>query len=185
MHSDLPRRTNSELKDFKLIRAGAERFDDFYALLCASFIKEELRGRLDARATLDNPSFLLYNIQVKGESIGYISVWRLDGFAFIEHFAVKEEMRGMGYGEETIRALCREYGALVLECEPRVTEIQKRRAAFYERCGFVENAVSYLQPSYGEGLCEVPLLLMSYPTILSSPSDAIKEIYKKVYRKTV
>lgn len=173
------------MKAFELRRVGRECFEDFYKLLEGSFIPEELRDRGDAKEILDNPDFILYNITVDGKSVGYISAWLLDGITFIEHFVMRREERGNGYGEMTVREICRLHGKLVLECEPRDDEIKTRRAAFYERCGFVENPIEYAQPSYREGYSEVPLMLMSYPVLLSEPEETIKELYKKVYRRDV
>ena len=171
------------MKAFELRRVGRECFEDFYKLLEESFIPEELRAPEDAKEILDNLDFILYNITVDGRSVGYISTWRLSDVTFIEHFVMRREERGNGYGEMTVREICRLHGKLVLECEPRDDEIKTRRAAFYERCGFIENPIEYTQPSYREGYSEVPLMLMSYPVLLSEPENTVKELYKKVYRR--
>ena len=173
------------MEAFEIKRVGSECFDDFYSLLLTSFIPEELRSPKEAREVLDNPDFILYNIVVEKRSVGYISGWLLDGFVFLEHFVMRRDERGNGYGEKTVRAICDMYSELVLECEPRESEIKARRAAFYERCGFVENKIQYVQPSYREGYAEVPLMLMSYPALLSNPEKTVKEIYKKVYRRNI
>ena len=175
--------TNSDSRDIKLKRVGKERFSDFYALLEESFIPEEIRSPEDALTILDNPDFILYNIIYKEKSVGYISIWKLEKLTFVEHFVMRTEQRGRGYGEMAISMLSEMHGALVLECEPREDEIKKRRAAFYERCGFVENAIAYIQPSYREGFAEVPLMLMSTDGALSDPERTVKDIYKKVYRR--
>jgi hypothetical protein len=176
---------NLELKEFELRIADRDEFYDFYSLLLDSFIPEEIRSVENARAILDNPDFILYNITVQQRTVGYISAWRLNGITFIEHFVMRKSERGNGYGEMAIREICRLYESLVLECEPREDEMKKRRAAFYERCGFIENPIEYSQPSYREGYGEVPLMLMSYPSLLSDPSDTVKEIYKKVYGRNI
>ena len=173
------------MKAFELKRVGRECFADFYKLLEGSFIPEELRAPEDAKEILDNHDFILYNITADERSVGYISAWLLDGITFLEHFVMRKEARGNGYGEMTIREICRLHQNLVLECEPRDDEIKTRRAAFYERCGFIENPIEYSQPSYREGYGEVPLMLMSYPVLLSEPESTIKEIYKKVYRRDI
>ena len=171
------------MKEFELKTVGEESFDDFYTLLLGSFIPEELRSRENAIEVLESPDFILYNICVEGRSVGYISAWRLCGFTFLEHFVMRRGERGKGYGEKAIRNICALHKKLALECEPRDDEIKTRRASFYERCGFVENPIDYVQPSYREGFAEVPLMLMSYPTALESPKDTVKEIYAKVYKK--
>ena len=177
--------TNSESRAFELKRVGPECFSDFYALLEESFIPEEIRSPADALAILDNPDFILYNIICAGKSAGYISVWRLEELTFVEHFVMRPDLRGQGYGEKAISMLSLMHGALVLECEPREDEMKRRRAAFYERCGFVENDIAYTQPSYREGFPEVPLMLMSTAGALSDPQKTVKDIYIKVYRRDI
>lgn len=169
------------MKEFELKRVYKECFEDFYAQLLESFIPEEIRSSEDALKMLDNPDFILYNISVDNRCVGYISVWTLDEITFVEHFVMKKEERGNGYGERTVKEIAAIHKSLVLECEPRDDEIKTRRAAFYERCGFRENPVDYVQPSYRVGYSEVKLILMSYPDILKRPEETIKEIYKKVY----
>ena len=169
------------MKEFEIRRVNKECFEDFYALLLESFIPEEIRSSEDALKILDNPDFILYNISVAGRPVGYISAWALDEITFIEHFVMRKEERGNGYGERTVKEIAEIHKSLVLECEPRDDEIKTRRAAFYERCGFRENPIDYVQPSYQSGYSEVPLLLMSYPDTLKRPEKTIKEIYKKVY----
>ena len=177
--------TNSDSRAFELKRVGKECFSDLYALLEASFIPEELRSPEDALAVLDNRDFILYNIIYRGRSVGYISAWVLPDTTFIEHFVMRPCERGQGFGETAIAEMRNIHGALVLECEPRDDEIKKRRAAFYERCGFVENSIRYIQPSYREGYGEVPLMLMSCPTPLEDPERTVRDIYKNVYRRDI
>ncbi len=174
---------NSELKGFELKKVGKECFTEFYGLLLEAFIPEELRSAEDALSVLDNHDFILYNIIYEGRSIGYISAWTLPDITFIEHFVMRKEVRGRGFGEAAVKAICDIHNDLVLECEPREDEIKARRAAFYERCGFIENPIEYAQPSYREGYGEVPLMLMSYPVLLPDAEKTVSDLYKKVYRR--
>ncbi len=92
-----------------------------------------------------------------------------------------EKYRNRGYGSEVLSALKEKYDRLVLETEPPKTEIQKRRIAFYERNGFVQNPQKYIQPAYRENGSGVELVLMSLPQKLDNYDKTVCEIYKDVY----
>ena len=158
-----------------------EEFDRFYAALTEAFVREERRDYQDALATLASKDFLIYKIYVGERHVGYVTVWFVADFVFIEHFFILDVYRGCGYGGRVLQLLEKRFGAIVLEAEPpEQSEIAARRVAFYERWGFSVNSRAYAQPSY-HGEEPVPLVLMSYHAALEDFEGAVDEIYKKVY----
>ena len=158
-----------------------ENFDAFYDALESAFDRSERREREDALRTIDFPEFSVLEIHVNGVISGYVSVWALDGFAFIEHFVILEEYRNRGYGAEVLLKLKERFPNIVLEAEPPTEELRRRRLAFYRRCGFFENDFPYLQPSYRKGEEGVPLVIMSWPDRLSEFDITVAKIYRTVY----
>ena len=156
-------------------------FDTIYQSLENNFIPAERRDYTDAKALLNNPSFTIYHVNENGTNVGFVSVWTLDGFDFAEHFVIYENYRNQGLGAKTIELLKSRGKKLVLEAELPIDGIQKRRVAFYQRCGFVQNSFDYTQPPYRSGENGVPMVLMSYPSELENGEKTVKEIYKKVY----
>ncbi len=131
-----------------------------------SFPPEERRTWSDIErllATASSP----YNIDLilhGGEFVGFISWWQFLDFCYVEHFAVESARRGVGIGARAISQFVeRSLMPVVLEVElPRNGEIAQRRIAFYLRNGFVAHPdFEYIQPSYGDGLPSVPLMLMT------------------------
>lgn len=166
-----------------LEKAFIEDFDSVYDALEASFIPEERRKRDDARALMLSGKYTVFHV-LDGEcKIGFITVWDLEGFAFVEHFVTYEEYRNKGYGSRALSLLKERYDSIVLEAEPPTEGMPARRIAFYERNGFCRNKQFYLQPPYRESENGVELVLMSYPSVLDDFHCTAGEIYKKVYNK--
>ena len=165
----------------KLICAGREDFDMIFSEMERSFVLEERRDRDDAEKVLECAEYTVYHAQKNGVNVGFVTVWELSGFAFIEHFVTYENHRNKGYGSKVLNCLKEKYGALVLEAEPPIESIQKRRIAFYERNGFVCNPQKYIQPAYRAGGRGVELVLMSYPEKLGDFENTIQKIYSNAY----
>lgn len=127
-----------------------------------------------------------YEILWRGERAGFITAWSLPfEWTYIEHFAVSEKVRGNGIGRCAVEMLCGFNDKVVLEVElPECGETAQRRIAFYERCGFApQTAFEYVQPSYGAGLPEVPMMLMTYGGGADSLEEVAGLIKRNVYGK--
>lgn len=66
-----------------------------------------------------------------------------------------------------LHRLCRLTGRVVLEIEPPVDGLTRRRLGFYERNGFCANPYDYIHPSYTMPLQPHRLVVMSCPGPLS------------------
>ncbi|MDO5395933.1 MAG: GNAT family N-acetyltransferase [Bacteroidales bacterium] len=114
-------------------------------------------------------------------AVGMVTLWTLDSFVYIEHFAVYDQMRGHGIGGRTLTAIKEKYPGknIVLEVEkPEVSPEAKRRIAFYERNGFRTISDTYIQPPYRPGLPSVPLNIMA-----THPVDNAAAIEKLLQRE--
>jgi GNAT superfamily N-acetyltransferase len=112
--------------------------------------------------------------------LGY---WSLDDFTFLEHLAILPTHRNKGIGGGVIELAKKQLAPFLLECEPPETEIAARRLAFYRRCGLLQNDHPYIQPSYRENEEGVPLILMSYPTLLTNIEATVRAVYASAYGK--
>ena len=166
----------------KLVKAAADHFDLIYAEMEKNFIADERRDKKDAEKILGSEKFSIYLANNDdGVNVGFVTVWELTNFAFVEHFVIYERYRNKGYGGEALFELKKKYNALVLEAEPPLSGIQKRRIAFYERNGFLINPQKYIQPSYRIGGRGVELILMSFPSRLADFLATVCEVYENVY----
>jgi len=115
---------------------------------------------------------------------GFIIVWDLEEFVFVEHFAVEPHLRKLGIGEETISSLRSQFQKTVfLETEIPHDELSRRRIGFYERNGFRKLGRAYFQPSYDGIKPEIELILMATANDFTEEELdlAIRKIRKKVY----
>ena len=166
-----------------LKKATVEDFDAMYDELERSFISEERRDREDARRLINDGVYTVYHVLDSEARVGFVTVWELDGFAFVEHFVTYGRFRNMGYGSSALELLKARYDKIVLEAEPPNDNLTARRVAFYGRNGFCKNSQYYFQPSYRKGGDGVELVIMSYPRLLDDFDSAVSKIYKKVYGK--
>ena len=172
------------------IRNG--EFDAVFDIMKESFPRDEYREKSAQRALLGNQRYALYvEDDGKGTPGAFISVWRFDGFTYIEHFAVRADMRNAGFGRRMLTELEEtEMGAgrrLCLEVEPPDGDMQRRRIGFYERNGFSLNFYPYEQPAFSEDKKPVPLLIMSTRgTLTEEEFCSVRALlYREVYKKTV
>lgn len=161
------------------------------ALLHSAFPEAERRDDLEQREQTDHhPLFHCYLVtdtdgKTEEQPVGLVTVWRLEGFSYVEHLATSATVRNQGYGRRILEALRKEVqGLLILEVEPPTNEMSRRRIGFYRRCGFSLCELPYLQPPYRKGDHPFPLLLMfDGADSIDASFDHIRRcIYRIVYR---
>ena len=157
---------------------------DFKHTYESSFPTNEQRELNQLLDLLGSIEFKLYEIYFQENFIGFISVWDLTEFNFIEHFAICATEQEKGYGTQVLnQVLSMNSRPVVLEVEQPSTETAQKRISFYERLNFSVNVGKYFQPSYSIEKSSVKMLLMSYPKeIETSDFERIKtQIHDRVY----
>ena len=167
----------------QFLKVEEKDFGEVYRQMEESFPICERREYQEAKEVLKEKDYNLFHIEDDGKRVGFISVWALDGFFFIEHFAVYPDFRNKGLGATALELAKKQFKSLVLEAEPPISDFAIRRLAFYERNGFCKNSFKYFQPAYREGEDDVELVILSYPSLIEREEQVIKEIYKKVYAR--
>lgn len=156
-------------------------------LLHSAFPLEERRDDEYQRKNTDcNSKFKCYCATEADtdETIGLITVWSLNGFKYIEHFATDPGKRNKGYGAQIMQKLKDSFpGIIILEVEKPENKMSMRRINFYQRCGFNLCNLNYIQPPYRKNDSGLPLLLMYTGTncIDAEFENIKKEIYHEVY----
>jgi ribosomal protein S18 acetylase RimI-like enzyme len=166
------------------VDSGSPYFHDLWELYESAFPPDERRDEERQALAFKKKEFTMFAALDEKKFVGLLSAWEFAGFVFMEHFAVREQLRSRGFGTQIIRTYlsgCRK--KVILEVERPDNELRKRRVAFYERIGFTLNAPDYIQPSYGPGKKPVHLLLMSYPLPISEKEYPLlrREIHVAVY----
>ncbi|WP_151736862.1 GNAT family N-acetyltransferase ['Paenibacillus yunnanensis' Narsing Rao et al. 2020] len=160
-------------------------FHEIYAIMEASFPEDEFRTFEGQRSLLRNPNYrLITEKDAAGVIQAFLAAWEFPLFRFVEHIAVSPRMRGGGLGRKLMeRHLASSDKPVVLEVEPPMDELQKRRIGFYERLGFCLQTYEYRQPPLRPGQTGLPLQLMAYPRPVSEEEfRRIRDIlYTEVY----
>ena len=166
----------------ELVKVAPSEFDFIYGELVENFIEDERREYKEAKEVFQNEDFIVFNAILDGEKVGFVTVWNLTDFLFIEHFVVYKQFRNKGYGGKILQKLKELNIPLVLESEPPISDFAIRRLEFYKRNGFVANPEKYYQPPYRKNGNKVELILHSYPTLLKNQGETVSQIYEKVYK---
>ncbi len=96
--------------------------------------------------------------------IAVLGWWDFRRLRFFEHLAVDTSRRSSGYGKKIMRTMMRMWDKpILLEIEPPVDEMTRRRRRFYTKLGFIENDFDHLQTSYCDPDAGVPLRVLSWP----------------------
>lgn len=150
-----------------------------------SFPPEERRAFSLVRNLIDdNPRFTAYVILKDDCYVGFITTWKLDGFDYVEHFAIDPEARNGGIGATALKKYLIQTGnPVILEVECPEDEMSRRRVGFYERLGFCLDQHYYMQPPYREGDSPLQMYLMYYGNInLDKHFESVRDcIHKEVY----
>jgi hypothetical protein len=166
----------------RLIRLtdSSELTHKFRIIYEEAFPPDEQREWLQIIDLLSNPSFNFFGIFDRERIIGLLSVWNLDEFHFVEHFAIQDTDRGQGFGNQVIQLLqCRISTPLILEVEEPLTEMAQKRVAFYKRLNFHLCDLEYYQPPYSISKIRVKMLLMSFPEKLFQ--DSLLQVKARIY----
>lgn len=167
----------------RLRKMNPNEFATVWEILKDSFPSDEYRDYKEQKALLKNDKYTVYVLSDE-EIKAFITVWKFDDFAFIEHFAVREKYRNLGIGTLILQQLCEKTSKqLCLEVELPENEKAKRRIGFYERNGFRLNNYHYEQPAYSAEKNPVPLLIMTYGSTIDENrfKEMKKIIFKEVY----
>ncbi|MFT2011243.1 GNAT family N-acetyltransferase [Pontibacter sp. 13R65] len=175
---------------FVLVRESSSRFlPAIQTLYEAAFPVEERRRFEQLINLLQEPLMHLQAVVQQNVLAGFLIYWELDNNLFLEHLAVKPQLRGQGVGQHILQWLLQlAYDKQVLlEVEKPTTNLAQKRIQFYQRAGFTLHAhFNYQQPPYERNGQPVPLLLMSKQAIntteLSQMAALIREkVYEAFY----
>lgn len=142
--------------------AEDHRVQEIYTSYTTTFPVDEQRDKEQFAGLFSNPKVRFMSVVHESEAVGYLILWELSSFVFVEHFEVFEAFRSKKLGSHIMAHLLETYPRIILEIEPEdLGEDAKRRHSFYQRNGFSLVDSTYIQPSYGEGKQSLHLWLLA------------------------
>lgn len=142
--------------------AEDHRVQEIYTSYTTTFPVDEQRDKEQFLDLFSNPKVSFMSVVHESEAVGYLILWKLSSFVFVEHFEVFEAFRSKKLGSYIIGHLLENYPQIILEIEPEnLNEDAKRRYSFYQRNSFTLIDTTYIQPSYGEGKQSLNLWLLA------------------------
>ena len=157
------------------------------SLMREAFPPAERRTDEEFRQLFSHPQVQILCAREGEQLHGFLFLWVLHDFVFVENFAVRPASRNLGLGSGMLRQLKERFPLpVILEVEPPEDELTRRRVAFYQRNGFHLNACEYYLPCLHEEIeRSVPLKIMSAPAPLPEEVclQAIDVLYRTVYEE--
>ncbi|MEG0024327.1 MAG: GNAT family N-acetyltransferase [Akkermansia sp.] len=170
----------SNYKIHRLTKLNDPLFVEANDIYTRSFPLHEQRSIQDLPDALAHPDFR-YEIVLTDtrQMAAILCYWETHTFVYIEHFAVNSQMRGLGIGQFLLDDLKHKVSVpVILEIDPPIDDISKRRLEFYRRSHFITNEqFDYIHPPYTSDGVPFPLLVLSYPTELDEPTYRQFETY--------
>ena len=169
----------------KKINQNHPKFNQAWEIYQEAFPEDEKRTIKGQLIAFEQPNYSFCCVVNECEVLGIVAYWQILEYMFVEHFAVKNELRGQGIGAKILRNLFDKYPKFkfILEADLPIDDTSKKRIKFYERVGFNVNEYEYVQPPYGATKKPVPMKILTYPEKINDKSfEEIKQgIYEVVY----
>ena len=101
-----------------------------------SFPYNEQREPDSQAKIMSDPEYHFELIYENESFVGTVLSWENADFIYIEHFCMLPDVRGRGCGARALELLRARGKTIILEIDPPVDDISRRRKDFYERNGF-------------------------------------------------
>lgn len=140
-------------------------FESVWRTYECSFPEFEKRTKRDQIKVLEDNRYKVYAISDEGNYVGFITLWEFNKYCFIEHLAIDPINRGKSYGKAIINKLQSQHQdkIIILEIDPPIDDISKRRLKFYEGLGFIISDLHHFNLPYRKGGEGHRLYIMTYP----------------------
>ena len=106
------------------------------ALYAASFPEHEQRLEPSQRRIMAHEQYHFGILHDEEGFAGLALFWDAGAYLYLEHLCISPARRGQGLGTAALDLLAGEGKPVVLEIDPPVDAVSRRRQAFYERAGF-------------------------------------------------
>ena len=137
-------------------------YKSFREIYAVSFPVHEQRDERQQEEAFEDKR---YHIVIKTDEdklVSFIAYWDFKDYVYIEHLAVNPELRGQNKGCELMEDFAEFISkTIILEIDPPVDDVSKKRLKFYKKMGYEVNPYIHFHPAYKEGLLPHELVVLS------------------------
>ena len=171
-----------KLEKIKITQNSGKYFDDMFDIYENSFPYFERRKRQEHLRAMQDEKFYCNGYIKNKILVAILFSWKMDEYSYIEHFAINKEYRNQNLGSNILSNFCKENDNVLLEIEPPVDEVTKRRLKFYEKHNFKFNDFFIMHPSLIKPKVPHKLNILTYNKFLKS-SDI--ELFINFFKNTI
>ena len=162
----------------KRLRTFADpAFAPAMALYAASFPEHEQRLEPSQRRIMAHEQYHFGLLHDEAGFAGLALYWDAGAYLYVEHLCIPPARRGQGLGTAALGLLAETGKSIILEIDPPVDAVSRRRKAFYERAGFIANPYPHVHPPYRPENPGHALVVMSRPLPLTKGEYAAFAAY--------
>ncbi|MEG1622261.1 MAG: GNAT family N-acetyltransferase [Alistipes sp.] len=167
----------------QITRSDDPLLDRILPLYESSFPQQERRPIEQLKLLLDTEERMVCNAVICEEKFcGLFIYWQFEQFYYLEYLAIYPELRNQKIGQQVLDYVARELtGLRLMEVEPPVDEITKRRIGYYQRNGYEVLNQDYIQPSYWDD-CPAGNLWLMGNRHTERLQEYLAQIITEVYR---
>ena len=166
----IQKRINEGMEIINIIPSGSKLWEQAWRLYTESFPEYERRRISSHARAVEDPRFHTKVAVENGNLMAILFYWTLgEDRIYIEHIAVNPSMRGKNIGSTILQNFTsrNQDSTIILEIDPPVDEISKKRLSFYEKAGFANTGFVFNHPSFEKKGQEHDLVILSYPKAIS------------------
>jgi len=142
-------------------------FEKAWQIYEDSFPQEEKRTLKEQLKLFNKKSFTMLCYVEDEIVLAILFYWQIQRYTYLEHFAVNSTQRGRSYGSKILQEFIDNNQNIILEIEPIIDEITKKRLDFYERFDFRVNTHIHFQVPFRKNDQKLKLLFLSHKKVLS------------------
>lgn len=166
--------------NFIRISSNDENFKKAMEIYKVSFPIFEQRTINDQIEALKDKNYHFDVIYHKDEFVGILLYWDMNGYKYIEHFAIDSSLRGKNYGSRVLKEFCKNNKNVILEIDPPIDEISIKRLKFYSKLGFKLQEFNHIHPSYRKECKSHSLKIMTFDENISKEDyNTFNKLLKK------
>ena len=157
------------LKIHRIKSKEDQYFAEFWDIYSTSFPHNERRVSNQQTEVFKKREYQVDIYLFDNHIVGFIAFWTTKDFIFIEHLAIATEVRSKGLGSAILKPFIeREPIPVILEIEPPINDLTRRRLKFYESLGFIRNDHLHFQPPYHPEDQPLKFEILTYPLQISA-----------------